>query len=54
MRADAKSLLQHKLLNQVDKSELEKIISNGSKLQLPKELTSTIKKHLDEQQDSQR
>ena len=47
-RIDAKGLLKHKLLNQVDKkTALEHIISNENQLKLPKELTNTIKMHLD-------
>lgn len=47
-RIDAKGLLKHKLLNQVDKkTALEHIISSENQLKLPKELTNTIKMHLD-------
>ena len=45
-RIDAKNLLKHKLLNQLDKNELQKIINTG-----PKELTSTIKMHLDKEDE---
>lgn len=48
-RTDASTLLRHKLLNKVDKEELEMFISGNGQdtLNLPKELTSTLKKHLD-------
>ena len=47
-RIAAKNLLKHKWLNQIDKDALVKIIQSGNNLQLPQEMTKTIKKHLDQ------
>lgn len=49
-RTDAKTLLNLPMFdkNYVDNSALQKIMESGSKLDLPAELTTTIKAHLDQ------